>query len=305
MNDRDRQRRLADIASGLPSLEDIEVARQQRIKEAIRARVDDGSASAEDFVALFDDSVGRRALLEQAGKIRFWSKRGQPSEPGLDTDARLLATWPLEEQPPPHLYERIREVAYPADSTRRGSRDWVNANRLLVLLGPDQGESLRREYYAHLCSYDPEWRSLLPEGGFPSEMVERVEAGTADERDFFFAHMANLRPFMNEFMVAAVGHRQARLAGEPRQLESPGEIAAELISYPPDETPPERLWQAIRLEADRPPTPESIVRWREFNRCRVVVGRWDHGKRVRGFLEENWDLYEAEYRYVTSRGELP
>lgn len=304
MNRRHRQR-LAAISSSLPSREAIETAEQQRAEERVLRRVDAGTATPSDFVLLWDTPVLRRWLLDQAGVNRYRFTRGLPLPADPWTAATLLVSWPLGGEPPTDLYAQIHNIAHPVDPAPRGGDEWAEANGLLALLGPDQGAGFRREYHDNLDRYDLQWLALRPEGGSPAETVERVEDGTADERDHFFTHMPHLRLYRNEFMVAAVGHRLARQRGETIYLTEPRHLAAELLSYLPDENPTADLWRTIQEEGDRTPTADTIEDWREYNRCRVVLGRWDHGERARAFLAENWATYEAEYRYLTSRGELP
>lgn len=304
MNRQQRQR-LAAIEDALPPSEDIEVAKREQAEQQARQRVQNGSATPEDFTLIWDTPSQRRWFLARAGEIRYLFTRGLPGPSDLWTAAGLLVSWPYDDTPPTEGYSMIREIAQGVDPAARGGSDWIEANMLLALLGPDQGAGLRCEYHANLDRYDPRWRSLHPEGGVFEDMAARVEAGTADERDHFFAHMRYIRIYRNEFMVLAVGHRLARQDGETVYLTEPRDLAAELLSYFPEEEPPADLWGAICQGGDRVPTAESIAEWREFNRCRVVLGRWDHGKHGRAFLADNWSLYEAEYRYLDSRGELP
>ncbi len=304
MNRRQEQR-LAAIADALPTRDTIEAAEDALAEELVRRRIEDGTATPSDFALLWDTPQQRRWLLERAGDSRYQFTRGLPLRSDVCNAAALLVSWPIEEEPPEHLHAQIHDSAHPADDAARGELEWAHANGLLALLGPTQGAELRREYHDNLDLYDPQWRALEPDRGAPQQMVQRVEDGTADERDHFFFHMQYLGLYLNEFLVAAVGHRLARLKGETIYLTEPRLLAIEILSYFPDEEPPADFWQEIREEGDRTPTAATIEEWREYNRCRVVLGRWDGGKQGRRFLSENWPLYEAEYRYLASRGELP
>lgn len=300
---RDRLARLADIAEGLPSIREIEAARREAAGARAYRRVTAGVATPADFALLFDTPWHRDRLLTAAGEERYRFTRGLPSPDGPMKAAGLLVSWPLGEDPPQALLADLNAAARPADPAHRTGDDWEDANALLALLGADHGAGLRCEYYRHLDRYDPQWLALRPEGGSPEQMVQRVKDGTADLRDHFFAHMPYLRLYRNAFMVAAVGHRLARQAGETVYLTEPAHLGAELVSYPPDEPVTGDLWHEIETQAQRPPTPSTIEDWREYNRCLVTL-RYGNADNCRAFLEENWTLYEAEYRYLTSRGEL-
>jgi hypothetical protein len=302
---RDQRTRLAAIAEALPSISEIKEAELNAAKEQAYGRITAGTGTPSDFALLCDTTLNRRLILERAGDERHLFNRGWPSTDPVWKAAGLLVSWPLEEEPPPALYAQIESHANPADPSKRGSDDWIDANGLLALLGPNRGVALRREYHDNLEQYDPQWRVLRPEGRAPEQMVQRVEDGTADERDHFFTHLPYQRIYMNEFLVAAVGHRLARQRGEVIYITEPRLLAIELLSYFPDEKPPEDLWREICNESRLSPTAGTIEQWREYNRCLVVLGRWDGGERGRRFLAENWPLYEAEYRYLASRGEFP
>lgn len=302
---RRRKDRLTAIAASLPSREEVQASVRQRIEQQALRRIEDGTATVPDFVLIWDTPAQRRWLLELAGEARYGLTRGLPLRPGLWTAAALLVSWPPDEEPPADLYEQIHRVAQPVDPAARRGNDWAAANWLVVLLGQDGGAELRREYYDHLDWYDPQWLALIPEGGPFEEMAARVEDGTADQRDHFFTHMPHIRIYRTEFMVSAVGHRLARKRGETIYLTEPRHLAAELLSYFPDENAPPDLWRGICAGGDRTPTAGTYADWREYNRCRVVLGRWDHGKRARELLAENWQIFEAEYNYLARRGELP
>lgn len=301
---RNRMARLADIAEGLPSIEGIEALAVKAAEDQAYRRVTAGIATTGDFALLCDTPWNRDRLLKAAGEERYRFTRGLPSPDGPWRAAGLIVSWPLGEDSPPELLADLKAVAHPADPGLRTGDAWEDANCLLALLGADQGAGLRREYYRHLDRYDPQWLALRPEGGSPEQMVKRVEDGTADMRDHFHTHLPFLRLYRNAFMVAAVGHRLARQAGETIYLTEPSDLCAELISYPPDEPVTGDLWHEIETQAQRPPTPSTIQDWRDYNRCLVTL-RYGNVDKCRAFLEENWSLYEAEYRYLTSRGELP
>jgi hypothetical protein len=300
---RNRLARLAIIADGLPSPREIEATVRQAGEARAYRRVAAGIATPADFDLLCNTPRNRDRLLKAAGGERYRFTRGLPSPDGPWKAAGLLVSWPLEEDPPPALLADLHEAAHPAEPAHRTGDTWEDANGLLAILGGDQGAGLRREYYRHLDRYDPQWIALQPEGGSPEQMVQRVKDGTADLRDHFFTHMPYLRLYRNALMVAAVGHRLARQAGETVYLTEPSHLGAALISYPPDEPVTGDLWHEIETQAQRPPTPSTIEDWREYNRCLVTL-RYGNVDKCRAFLEENWSLYEAEYRYLTSRGEL-
>jgi hypothetical protein len=302
---RNQRDRLDAIEEALPSAEQITAALARWAERRALRRIAARTATPSDFAVHWAAPASRRWLLKKAGQARYRLTRGLPLPDDLWTAAALVASWPLDEAPPQHLYEQIKEAAGKTDPAE-GHRDhWELANGLLAALGAEEGLELRREYYAHLGSYDPQWRALTPRSGLPEHMAARVQDGTADVRDHFFTHLPHLGLYLNELLVMAVGHRLARQRGEAIYLTEPRLLAAELLSYFPGETPPTGLWETIESGGDRRPTAATIEAWREFNRCRAIVGRWDHGKRARQHLAENWELYEAEYRYLQQRGELP
>lgn len=300
MSAADYKRRLDAIADALPTMAEIEAAERRRDRAVVERRIQDRTATRSDFELLYgsQDDLHVDFFLESAGKTRYRLSRGLPVDQGLRTTAELIVSTPPDEQVPDGLLHELEHAALTPGPTHESYVAWVHANQLLVLLGPDQGRGLRDRFYARLGRYDPQWRALAPWGGPFPEMAERVAEGTADQRDFFFWCMPHMALFHAGLLVEAVGHRRARESGSPRALDGPISIAAELLSYLPAETPPDHLWLTIQTEADRPPVPETIETWREFNRVRVVVGRWDAGKRVRGILEEHWEVFEAEHRYL-------
>lgn len=253
------RRRLDAVAKAMPH---DRIKRAESLAEEMEAdtRIRTWTATAEDFQAYFAPVLDdiQAELLAAAVKHHTWVLNGQSCQD--EWRVPLLGAAAVDHEPgSPRQLEAIATLQRYAEPPSREARDethldaldsvWLSANRYLVALGDDHGAALHEKVAPLLREARERWDQQRV------ELAEIIAAGSDRRVHFYLWVQPDLQERRDALLARALQVRRGREAGETHEFYGLHDLAAEVVSYLPDEQVPDRPQWILRIARDQHPAP--------------------------------------------------